>query len=183
MYTRNQAPLRTHCSSCSTRQTSMKASSEQQAMKLNELIEAVIPNTDSSEARSVLTRAFQIAVDSHKGYRRISGEPYVNHAMAVANILAEWHAPLTAVAVGLLHDINNPDYSHGYSLDDVRSRLGADIFQLLEAMISLNRFMRNIERDFDTAAEASDTQYHILSLLREDSDAIVIKIADRLHNL
>ncbi len=161
----------------------MKASSEQQAMELNELIEAVISYTDSSEARSVLTTAFQIAVDAHKGYQRISGEPYVNHILAVASILAGWHAPLSIVTVGLLHDIRNPDYSHEYSLDDVRSRLGTDIFQLLEAVVSLNRFMRNIERDFDTAAESSDTQYHILSLLREDNNAVVIKIADRLHNL
>src|SRR6266702_8576541 len=108
---KNQASLRTHSISCHIRQTSMKASSEQQAMELNELIEAVISYTDSSEARSVLTTAFQIAVDAHKGYQRISGEPYVNHILAVASILAGWHAPLSIVTVGLLHDIRNPDYS------------------------------------------------------------------------
>ncbi len=162
----------------------MKASSEQQAMELNELIEAVISYTDSSEARSVLTTAFQIAVDAHKGYQRISGEPYVNHAMAVASILAEWHAPLTVVTVGLLHDVRNPDYSHGYSLDDVRSRLGADTFQLLEAMISLNRFMRQVEGDFDSGVDDSDIHHqHMHSFLQQEYNAVVIKIADRLHNM
>jgi len=162
----------------------MKASSEKQAMELNELIEAVLSYTDSSEAQSVLTSAFQIAVDAHRGYQRISGEPYVNHAMAVASILAEWRAPLTVVKVGLLHDIHNPDYSHGYSLDDVRSRLGADTFQLLEAMISLNRSMRQVEGDFDNGVDDSDIhQQHMHSFLQQEYNAVVIKIADRLHNM
>src|SRR5438552_6225803 len=102
-------------------------------MELNELIQTVISYAGSSEAQRTLTTAFQIANTAHHGYQRISGEPYVNHALAVASILARWHAPLTVVTVSLLHDIRNPDYSHGYSLDDVRSRLGADTFQLLEA--------------------------------------------------
>jgi len=153
-------------------------------MELNELMESVTSYIDSSEAQRVLTTAFQIAIDAHKGFQRISGEPYVNHAMVVASILAEWHAPLTAVAVGLLHDINNPDYSHGYSLDDVRSRLGADIFQLLEAMISLNRFMRQVEGDFDSGVHDNDIhQQHMHSFLRQEYNAVVIKIADRLHNM
>ena len=162
----------------------MKASSEQQVMELNELIEAVISYTDSSEARSVLTTAFQIAVDAHKGYQRISGEPYVNHAMAVASILAGWHAPLTVVTVGLLHDIYSPDYSHLRSLDVVRSRFETDTFQLLEVMINLNRFMRQVEGDFDSGIDESDIhQQHMHSFLRQEYNAVVIKIADRLHNL
>lgn len=153
-------------------------------MQLNELIKAVTAYTSSSEARPVLTTAFQISVDAHKGYQRISGEPYVNHALAVASILAEWHAPLTVVTVGLLHDICNPDYSHGYSLDNVHSRLGADTFHLLEAMISLNRFMRQVEGDFDSGVDESDIhQQHMHSFLRQEYNAVVIKIADRLHNM
>ncbi len=153
-------------------------------MELNELIENVISYTGSPEAEQVLTTAFQIAVNAHLGYRRISGESYVNHALAVASILAGWHAPLHVVTVGLLHDILNPDYSHGYSLEDVRSGLGAETFQLLEAMISLNRFMRQVEGDFDSGVDDSDIhQQHMHSFLRQEYDAVVIKIADRLHNM
>jgi guanosine-3',5'-bis(diphosphate) 3'-pyrophosphohydrolase len=153
-------------------------------MELNELIENVISYTESPEAEQVLTTAFQIAVNAHLGYRRISGESYVNHALAVASILARWHAPLTVITVGLLHDIRNPDYSHGYSLDNVRSRLGTDTFQLLEAMISLNRFMRQVEGDFDSGIDDSDIhQQHMHSFLRQEYNAVVIKIADRLHNM
>jgi len=157
---------------------------KQQVMELNELIETVISYAGSPEAQRTLITAFQIASRAHYGYQRISGEPYVNHALAVASILAEWHAPLTVVAVGLLHDIRNPDYSHGYSLDDVRSRLGTDIFQLLEAAVSLNRFMRQVEGDFDSGVDDSDIhQQHMHLFLRQEYNALVIKVADRLHNM
>lgn len=153
-------------------------------MELNELIQTVTSYTGSPEARRTLTTAFQIASSAHDGYQRISGESYVNHVLAVASILAGWHAPLTVVTVGLLHDIRNPDYSYGYSLDDVRSRLGEDTFQLLEVMINLNRFMRQVEGDFDSGVDDSDIrQQHMHSFLRQEYNAVVIKIADRLHNM
>lgn len=152
-------------------------------MELNELIQTVTSYTNSSEAQSVLTTAFQVASDAHEGFQRINGEPYLNHALAVAGTLAEWHAPLPVVATGLLHDILNPDYSRERSLDHVHAKFGADICHLLEAMVNLNSYIRLAEGEFDSGADASDFQYHINSFLRQESSAVVIKIADRLHNL
>ena len=152
-------------------------------MELNELIQTVKSYTGSSEAESVLTTAFQIASNAHVGFQRINGEPYLNHAMAVAGTLAEWHAPLPVIATGLLHDILNPDYSRERNLDHVHAKFGSDICHLLEAMVDLNSFIRLVEGDFDSVADAGNIQDHMSSLLHQECDAIVIKIADRLHNL
>ena len=152
-------------------------------MELKELIQTVTSYTNSSEAQSVLTAAFQIAVDAHSGFRRINGEPYVNHSLAVAATLAEWHAPLPIVATGLLHDILNPDYSRERNLDHVHAQFGPDIYHLLEITVTLNSFIRLAEGDFDSGADASDIRGHMTSFLRQGCDAVAIKIADRLHNL
>ena len=90
-------------------------------MELHTLIEAVSSYTDSSEEiEPILTEAFQIASEAHKDSKRISGEPYLNHSLAVAYTLAEWHAPVNVVAVGLLHDIHSLHYSQGYDLNQIR---------------------------------------------------------------
>src|SRR5438270_12567739 len=101
-------------------------------MELNELIQAVKSYTAAEEASPVLTEAYQIAAEAHKGFRRVTGEPFLNHPLAVASILAEWHAPLDIVAVGLLHDIHSFDYSRGHDLDLVESKLGSEILRLLK---------------------------------------------------
>lgn len=136
-------------------------------MGLNELIQTVTSYSGSSEAKSMLTTAFQIASDAHDGFQRINGEPYLNHAMAVASTLAEWHAPLSVVATGLLHDILNPDYSRERNLDQVHAQFGADICRLLEAMVSLNSFIRRVEGDLDSGADASDIRDQMSSFLRQ----------------
>ncbi len=152
-------------------------------MELSELIQAVTSYTDSAETESVLTTAFQVASDAHRGFQRINGEPYLNHALAVANTLAEWHAPLPVIATGLLHDILNPDYSRERTLDRIYATFGLEICRLLEVMVSLNSFIRRVEEDFDRGTDADVIQGYITSFLRQECDAVVIKIADRLHNL
>ena len=145
-------------------------------MELHTLIEAVTSYTDSSEIEPILTEAFQIASEAHRDFQRISGEPYLNHPLAVASILAEWHAPVNVVVVGLLHDIHNLHFSQGYELNRIRVKLGSDIFWLLKEMISLNKFIQYIEGEFTTLPD-------INNILQQDRDIVIIKLADRLHNL
>jgi GTP diphosphokinase / guanosine-3',5'-bis(diphosphate) 3'-diphosphatase len=146
-------------------------------MDIQTLIEAVTSYTDSSEEiEPILTEAFQIASEAHNGCKRISGDPYVNHSLAVASILSEWHAPVNIVAVALLHDIHSLHYSQGYDLNCIRIKLGSDIFWLLKAMISLNRYIQNLEGEFTTLPD-------INKILQQDRDIVIIKLADRLHNL
>jgi len=162
---------------------------EQQAQELHRLIRAVTYYSDPHEAETVLAAAFEIARKAHEGVQRIDGQPYLHHPLAVAAILAEWHAPLQAVAVGLLHDLLNPEYSRAYSskdalLERVHAELGADISHLLNVVVSLNSFFRHVEgSDFSSQADTNDFWEGIATYLDQASDAMLVKIADRVHNL
>lgn len=154
-----------------------------QPMQLDNLIRTVNTYTDSSETASVLTTAFQIVVDAHRGYERINGEPFISHPLAVAETLAKWQAPLHIVAVGLLHDILNLDYSNGYALNSVRKQLGTEIFCLLEEVIALNWTWRDLEADFDAGVDIIAMQHYLTQVLQHNWKIVLVKLIDRLHNL
>jgi guanosine-3',5'-bis(diphosphate) 3'-pyrophosphohydrolase len=152
-------------------------------MAIDDLIQRVQSYTDLPETEAVLTTAYEIAEKVHRGFRRLSGDTVLSHILEVATILAGWRAPLPVVAAGLLHDIHSPDYSHGYDLNDVRLSLGEDITRILRTVIDLNSSVRQIERNFDREGEAETNLRYLMSVVQEEPDAVVIKLADRLHNL
>jgi guanosine-3',5'-bis(diphosphate) 3'-pyrophosphohydrolase len=152
-------------------------------MAIDDLIQRVTSYTGLPETEMVLTSAFEIVEKVHRGFRRLSGDPAISHPLEVATILAEWHAPLPVVATGLLHDIHSPDYSHGYDLNDVKLSLGEDISRMLKAIINLNSSVRQIERNFDREGEVETNLRYMMSVLQDEPDAVIIKLADRLHNL
>src|SRR5881275_2431109 len=125
-------------------------SKEQKTQEPIQLIQTVACYSDPREAESVLQAAFVIAEKAHEGVQRIDEQPYILHPLAVAFILAEWRAPVQIVAVGLLHDLLNPQYSRGYSskealLERVHAELGTDIAHQLDVVVALNSFMRHVE--------------------------------------
>ncbi|MGI9059306.1 MAG: HD domain-containing protein [Ktedonobacteraceae bacterium] len=153
-------------------------------MELSDLIQMVASYSDAKETETLLSIAYQIASEAHHGFQRINGEPFLNHALAVATTLMEWHAPPSIVAAGLLHDIANPDYSHDYEPSTLRSRLGPKVADVVEVVIQLNSFIRHVEAgDFHSAADVQDFRNNIATYLQKEWSAIIIKVADRLHNL
>ena len=162
---------------------------EQQAQELDQLMRAVAYYSDPHEAAAFLTAAFEITAKAHEGVQRIDGQSYLHHPLAVAAILADWHAPVQVVAVGLLHDLLSPQYSRRYSskealMQRVHVELGADISQLLDEVVALNSFIRHVEgSDFYHQADTNDFWWGIAEYLQRASDAVLVKIADRLHNL
>lgn len=164
-------------------------STEQQMQKLQWLIRSVADYGNSLEAETVLTSTFEIAAKAHEGVKRIDGQPYLNHPLAVAAILAEWHAPVQVVAIGLLHDLVNPLYSREHSskevpLEKLHTELGPDISNLLDVVVRLNNFIRHVEgSDFYNQDDTNDFWQGIATYLAQASDAVLVKIADRLHNL
>ncbi|MGB8346383.1 MAG: HD domain-containing protein [Ktedonobacteraceae bacterium] len=150
-------------------------------MEINDLIQQVVSYSSASDTAMVLTTAYEIAEKVHRDFQRLSGESVLSHALAVASILAEWHAPSAIVAVALLHDVHSPDYSHGCDLNEIESRLGAPICKMLKVVLELNNFVRQIESDSDREAEAD--LHYLTSILYEEPNAVIIKLADRLHNL
>ena len=152
-------------------------------MDIDQLIEIVTVYSNAPDVEKLLRSAFDLASEVHRDFRRIDGEPFLNHPLAVAGILAEWHAPPHIVVVGLLHDLNNLDYSVGCSLDVIESALGSEVRELLQAMIQMNSFFRQIEWDLAGANDGHGIDYYVSSILQRERDAIIIKVADRLHNL
>src|SRR5579885_3030758 len=161
----------------------------QDSLSIERLLEKVSSYVDTFDAKLVLSQAFEIAARAHAGYTRIDGQPYLSHPLAVAEILADWQASLPVLATALLHDLFSPEYSQAYTaqeiyLQEVRRRLGEDIGNLLETMARLNSSMRHLEAgDFYSRVDNDDFWESISYYLQQNRDTVIIKIADRTHNL
>ena len=156
----------------------------------------------SQADKELLQRALDVAEKSHKGQKRASGEPYVNHCKAVATILAEMHVPPAVVAAGLLHDTVEDT---GIDFKHIKKEFGKEIFNLVQAVTklgSLPRVSRKPEKK-QTSVEkkkrgkseiindpslwraelASENLRKTFLAMAEDPRVVLIKLADRLHNM
>src|SRR5215218_5947757 len=123
----------------------------------------------------LLTRAFRFAAKAHAGQQRRSGEEFILHPYAVARICAELHLDDETIAAALLHDVVEDT---GISLEEVAEEFGDEVAQLVDGVTKLTRvhFQRREQ------AEAENYRKMILAMA-QDPGVILIKLADRLHNL
>jgi RelA/SpoT family (p)ppGpp synthetase len=129
----------------------------------------------------LVQRAYEIAVRAHEGQTRASGEPYVSHSVAVADILADLHLDATPLAAALLHDV--PEDT-SLTLEDLRSQFGDEIAILVDGVTKLER-IRELSRSREgalAAAQAENVRKLFLATV-DDIRVIIIKLADRLHNM
>jgi GTP diphosphokinase / guanosine-3',5'-bis(diphosphate) 3'-diphosphatase len=121
----------------------------------------------------MLYQAYEVAEGLHRGQMRKSGEPYITHPLAVATILAELGMDTTTLAAALLHDtVEDTDYT----LDQVRHDFGGEVAHLVDGVTKLDKVT------LGEAAEAETFRKIIVSSAR-DLRVLVIKLADRLHNM
>lgn len=128
-----------------------------------------------TEDLDVLDAAFALAVQAHEGQFRISGKPYVSHPLAVAEILAQWHLDVQALIAGLLHDVMEDS---GVTKADLEARFGNTAAELVDGVSKLDR----IENQTYQQAQAENFRKMFLAMAR-DVRVILIKLADRLHNM
>ncbi len=123
----------------------------------------------------LLRRAYVYSAKEHKGQVRLSGEPYLTHPLGVAMILAEMKLDTTSVAVGLLHDILEDTLA---SEKDIEKYFGKEIAHLVEQVTKLGQISY-------TSREERQAEYFrkMLLAMAEDIRVILLKIADRLHNM
>jgi GTP pyrophosphokinase len=119
--------------------------------------------------------AFDMAVEAHAGQKRASGEPYVTHPIASAQILAELGIDPVAVEAALLHDV--PEDTE-YSLTDVEERFGAEVAHLVDGVTKLSKFSTHTHEQ----QQAENIRKMFLAMA-EDIRVVLIKLADRLHNM
>ena len=131
--------------------------------------------SSQDEIRDLLWQAYEFAITHHEGQKRHSGEPYFNHCLAVANTLAQWKMDHFTIIGGMLHDtIEDTDAS----IQDINSLFGEDIASLVNGVTKLG----GIRFSSREAKQAGNFMKMLLSVA-QDLRVIIIKFADRLHNM
>src|SRR5215813_407019 len=147
---------------------------EQHQELIDELIADVAaynPDVD----RDLIARAFQFAAEAHEGQQRRSGEEFLLHPWGAAKICAQLQLDDETIAAALLHDVVEDTDAE---LEDVRAAFGDDIAKLVEGVTKLTRVQ------FQSREQAEAENYRKLIIaMAEDVRVILIKLADRLHNL
>ncbi len=123
----------------------------------------------------LVCRAFEFAYQLHKGQMRASGEPYIAHPVAVANILRSLGGDSAMIAAGFLHDVVEDT---DVSADEIEAHFGAEVRQMVEGVTKLSKFQFNSK----TERQAENFRRMFLAMA-QDIRVIVVKLADRLHNM
>ena len=176
----------------------MKSSNK--AIPLENLLEQ-LPEHYSLADKELIQRAYHVAEDAHRDQKRQSGEPYINHCLSVASILADLHVPPEVVVAGLLHDTVEDTT---VTLDDIRRDFSDTVANLVNGVTKLTNLPRVSRGDqhagkdennnltlIDEQTEArsrkqdlkSETLRKTFLAMGDDVRVVLIKLADRLHNM
>lgn len=142
---------------------------------MNALITPVVNRLRESQEgsdTSVVERAFEVAERAHKGQLRKSGDPYITHPVAVAEILLDFGLDVNSIAAALLHDTVEDT---SYSQESLRKDFGPEVASLVDGVTKLDRLT------YGPTAEAETVRKMVVAMAK-DIRVLVIKLADRLHN-
>ncbi len=132
--------------------------------------------TLSADDKKIIRKAFDVAVDAHKDQRRKSGEAYIFHPIAVAKIVAsEIGLGATAIAAALMHDVVEDSE---ITVEDIEKMFNPKVAQLVEGLTKISK----VQKDLNISMQAENFRKMLLTL-NDDVRVILIKLADRLHNM
>ena len=132
--------------------------------------------TLSAADKKMIRLAFDTAVDAHKEQRRKSGEPYIMHPIAVAKIVAdEIGLGAHSIAAALLHDVVEDT---NYTINDIEQLFGPVVAKIVDGLTKIS----SLKKDKNVSLQAENFRKMLLTL-NDDARVIIIKIADRLHNM
>ena len=139
-----------------------------------DLLRSMRPGT-TEENMQLIGRAFEFAKAAHQGVRRKSGEPYILHPLAVAKIVTkEIGLGTKSVVAALLHDVVEDTE---YSVEDIANLFGPKIASLVDGLTKINEVMEG------SSSKQAESFRKVILTLADDVRVILIKIADRLHNM
>ena len=144
------------------------------AVVLEPLLGALRLNHPKADTK-IVVRAYEVAEVSHRGQMRRSGDPYITHPLAVTTILAELGMDTTTLVAALLHDTVEDT---SYTLDQVGKEFGEEVAHLVDGVTKLDK----VKYADSHAAEAETIRKMVVAMAR-DARVLVIKLADRLHNM
>ena len=142
-------------------------------MTINDLL-ALIKEYNPDEV-DIIRRAYEYALELHKGQYRQSGEPYITHPLAVAYILAEMHADRDTVCAGLLHDTLEDTNA---TKEDIAELFNKNVANLVDGVTKLAKMNFSSKEEQNLANTRK-----IITGITSDVRIIIIKLADRLHNM
>jgi GTP diphosphokinase / guanosine-3',5'-bis(diphosphate) 3'-diphosphatase len=148
----------------------------QRGATINPVLEPLIKTVRATHPKAdvrMIERAYETAAHWHKDQKRLSGDPYITHPLAVATILAELGMPSQTICAALLHDTieDTP-----YTLTELRADFGEDVTALVDGVTKLDKVK------YGESAEAETVRKMVVAMSR-DIRVLVIKLADRLHNM
>ncbi len=121
-----------------------------------------------------IRRAYNVAKKAHENQKRKSGEPYFNHVLAAGEFIAEWGLDQTSIAAALLHDVVEDT---GYPLEKIEAEFGKEVAFIVDGVTKLGKIKyRGIERQVENLRK-------MILALSQDIRVIIVKLADRLHNM
>jgi GTP pyrophosphokinase len=134
-------------------------------------LETYLPQADLTS----ITQAYEFSAKAHEGQQRRSGDPYITHPVAVAEILAGLHLDAASIQAALLHDVIEDTPS---TLAEIKTRFGDDVALLVDGVSKIDHLR------FDSAAEAQAESFRkMLLAMAKDLRVILVKLADRTHNM
>ena len=144
-------------------------------LTIDELISEFKKYNDNADDINLIRKSYEYAYDKHFGQKRISGEDYIYHPLNVAMILTDIKADCKCICAALLHDtIEDTDSSK----EELEQKFGKDIAMLVDGVTKINKLKFNSDSE-----QMAANQRKILVGLSEDVRVIIIKLADRLHNM
>jgi len=152
---------------------------KQDELIVNQEFEALLNDYLRSNHRrkvEIITKAFNIAKEAHKGARRRSGEPYIMHPLAVARIVcSEIGLGSTSICAALLHDVVEDT---DYTVEDIKMLFGDKIAEIVDGLTKISSGMFG-----DQVSQQAENFRKLLLTMSDDIRVILVKIADRLHNM
>ncbi len=123
----------------------------------------------------LIRKAYEFSDRAHEGQKRQSGEPFIEHCLEVAFMLAELHMDSTTIAAGLVHDVVEDT---SYTLEDIRREFGDEVAEMVDGVTKIGAVHFN-------SFEEQQTEYFrkMLLSMAKDIRVILIKLADRMHNM
>jgi guanosine-3',5'-bis(diphosphate) 3'-pyrophosphohydrolase len=129
---------------------------------------------------ALVKAAYEFAARAHQGQVRKTGEPYLEHPLSTAMILAEFHLDAETLAAALLHDV--PE-DCGVSLDEIRAEFGPQIVKLVDGVTKLDKLTSRARTGETKSNVQAENLRKMLLATAEDLRVVLIKLADRLHNM
>lgn len=140
----------------------------------NRLIE-IIKSYQPDETCENIRKAYELADEAHKEQKRVNGDPYILHPLAVAEILADMEIDTTTITASLLHDVVEDTE---YILEDIERIFGKEVAFLVDGVTKLNRLDYRTKED-----QQVNSMRKMFLAMAKDIRVVVIKLADRLHNM